>query len=76
MSAPIDWAAPLELLDGTPVRLETAQELAGLYGGTNPDEDGDYWIIGEDGRNLGVCQCVAFDGTDGDKPIVRNRVAA
>ena len=64
----IDWAKPIELLDGTPVRLQTNEEMAGFYGGTNPDHDGDYWIIGMNGEDLGDDSCVPPDGGG----IVRN----
>lgn len=68
----IDWTKPLELLDGTPVRLQTNEEMAGFYGGTNPDRDGEYWIIGMNGEDLGEDfgedSCVPPDGGG----IVRN----
>lgn len=47
----IDWTKPLELMDGTPVRLETdyyGETLAYLA----PDDDGDYWIEREDGGQI------------------------
>lgn len=64
----IDWTKPIELLDGTPVRLQTKEEMAGVYGGTNPDRDGDYWIIGMNGEDLGDNSCVPPNGGG----IVRN----
>lgn len=64
----IDWTKPLELMDGTPVRLQTVKELDGLYS-SNPDDDGDYWIIGMNGERLrGVMHC-----QDPDTDEVRNR---
>lgn len=39
----IDWAAPLELLDGSPVRLSDDSDH---------DPDGDYWIEREDGQKI------------------------
>lgn len=47
MTRRIDWTAPLELMDGTGVRLITEAETQGVFGGTNPDRDGDYWVINE-----------------------------
>lgn len=73
----IDWSAPLELLDGTPVRLVTIYEMSGLYGGTNPDRDGHYWIKREDGKYIDNLSKICIDsnaGKGGDSPpIVRNR---
>ena len=41
----IDWTKPLELMDGTPLRLEVDCP----YG--NPDADGDYWLEHDDGES-------------------------
>ena len=38
----IDWSKPLEMLDGTPVKLD----------GVRPDRDGDYWFRREDGKRV------------------------
>ncbi len=72
----IDWTKPLELMDGTPVVLDP--EIAG-----NPDRDGDYWIVREDGEKIQLsepnCQyrtmCVRSNGMEEsiDVQIVRNR---
>ena len=71
----IDWTQPLELMDGTPVRLSKT----GYCGGPNPDSDGDYWVEREDGarsRNPSVPgRCVSADGTRAGVPYVRNRGA-
>ena len=73
----IDWTKPLELMDGTPVVLV----------GGSPDDDGDYWISREDGKNIPTSGCpggyrtlcVHPDGTEWfgscDVVIVRNRRA-
>lgn len=73
----IDWNAPLELLDGTPVLLGD-----GLVG-QNPDRDGDYWVEREDGLEIKSVEsrssynsmCVHPDGCEeGTRMvIVRNR---
>jgi hypothetical protein len=68
----VDWTKPLELMDGTPVRLVTEDE--GIQ--SNPDKDGDYWIRREDGERIGldVDRCVSPEGLGGNnKPFVRNR---
>ena len=64
----IDWTKPLELMDGTPVRLETPAEMKGIFGGTNPDIHGDYWIVKMDGSSLPGDACQRPDTTK-----VRNR---
>lgn len=64
----IDWTKPLELMDGTPVRLETPAEMKGAFGGTNPDIHGDYWIVKMDGSSLPGDGCQRPDTTK-----VRNR---
>lgn len=55
----VDWTKPLELMDGTPVRLEEPEEMSGLYGGTNPDCHGHYWVVTPDGYKL----CFNSDGS-------------
>lgn len=45
----IDWTKPLELIDGTPVRLERDPETGETNYSCAPDKDGDYWIEREDG---------------------------
>lgn len=60
----IDWTKPLELMDGTPIRLSDRNGKD--FGGTNPDRDGDYWIEREDGlpTDLGPGErCVSLAGT-------------
>ena len=73
----IDWTKPLELMDGTPVRLETEGEMETWIGRTDPDEDGDYWIRREDGKKFGFLGaiCVKSDGSYDfpSKSHVRNR---
>lgn len=68
----IDWSKPLELMDGTPVRLMTADEL----GSDNPDSDGDRWITSEDGTTLAY-SVICPDGSafryPEDGQYVRNR---
>lgn len=68
----IDWTKPLELIDGTPVVLEPHDPNESYSNGPNgePDEDGDYWIVREDGKPWpqGRLRCVADD-----EPDVRNR---
>jgi hypothetical protein len=44
MTHTIDWTAPLELSDGTPVKLCPYRD------GINPDGDGDYFLVREDGK--------------------------
>lgn len=72
----IDWTKPLELMDGTPVVLAKHGREYGDC--TNPDGDGDYWIIkegdAEDAINAG---CYHFDGTGlgVGKMAIRNRAA-
>lgn len=73
----IDWTKPLELMDGTPVRLTEDDE--------RPDEDGDYWIEREDGRRIKSLDresmfpsylqlCVGSNGWEGRiGQLVRNR---
>lgn len=75
----IDWSKPLELLDGTPVKLDPT----GL-GGKNPDRDGDWWIVREDGERITATDggryrsmCVHPNGCEEqtDTVVVRNRAA-
>lgn len=79
----IDWSKPLELTDGTPVRLEAHKDRENpvFSNGPNgePDEEGDYWIVREDGqplRTIMLSLCVSAErGSCGfdDVPLVRNR---
>lgn len=77
----IDWSKPLELADGTPVRLGPhVPEWAPYCNGPNgtPDTEGDYWVEREDGEpmSLGMPSvCVAADGSIGFRGLtwVRNR---
>lgn len=75
----VDWAKPLELLNGLPVRLATDADLRmmGGYDETNPDRDGDYWVIREDGGRIRgyYIYCVRPDGSERSEnlPLVRNR---
>lgn len=74
----IDWTKPLELMDGTPVRLETDGEMETCIGRTDPDKDGDYWIRREDGQlfdGWSKARCLSASGSydTKDKPYVRNR---
>lgn len=59
MSKKIDWSAPLELSDGTPVKL------AGTTGANsvpyNPDVVGDYYLVREDGWKFTAAQ-VGYSG--------------
>lgn len=65
----IDWTKPLELMDGTPVVLSPEGGLCG----NNPDLDGDYWVVREDGVYL-ECRCVNDLGHDfHDNDYIRNR---
>lgn len=83
MSAPINWALPIELIDGTPVCIRD-REL-------QPDPEGHYRVthetigelVGSDDTEWGGCGRVFVDqdgrwwlALDGDEPIVRNRSAA
>lgn len=76
----IDWTKPLELLDGTPVRLGPYG-----FGGKNPDKDGDFWVEREDGGRIAGTQggayysmCVHPNGCEENTEIVivRNRTEA
>lgn len=73
----IDWTKPLELIDGTPVKLEPHDPTTGLRtNGPNgePDSDGDYWIVNEDGSPIdGGSYCLHPDGRDCDYGPVRVR---
>lgn len=59
----IDWTKPIETLDGHPVRLENP---CGWGNGSNPDDQGDYWVERVDGGKIGglKVQCVGPDGGD------------
>lgn len=73
---PIDWTKPLELMDGTPVRLLPADHYAiRPWGGTQPDRGGHHWIEREDGCAFeGGCQFICGDETGFSFGIkVRNR---
>lgn len=78
MAEAIDWTKPLELLDGTPVRLSAGSEVAAMFGGTNPDHDGHYWVRREDGEPIDGLDHVCL-APDGDEWVglaqVRNRAA-
>lgn len=77
----IDWNAPLELMDGTPVHLTapygTSEEAVG------PDHDGDYWFARDDGKRISsphdrngyFHMCATRDGHEEGTGtvIVRNR---
>lgn len=77
----IDWSKPLELFDGTPVRLGPhVPSWAPYCNGPNgtSDEEGDYWVEREDGEHMtpGMPSvCVDPDGTIGFRGLsrVRNR---
>lgn len=43
----IDWTKPLEHIDGTPVRLAKPSEITSIT--RNPDAQGDYYLVREDG---------------------------
>lgn len=60
----VDWTKPIELHDGTPVWLAHR----GYHGGPNPDDDGHYWIEGEDGYR----ECLGSSEFAASK--VRNRI--
>lgn len=46
----IDWTKPLELMDGTPVRLVHSDHYAlEPWGGCQPDNGGHWWVEREDG---------------------------
>lgn len=68
----VDWTKPLELIDGTHIVLEAHVPGECLGNGPDgaPDEDGDYWIVREDGVRWpeGPHRCVCDDD-----PSVRNR---
>lgn len=76
MMGKIDWNKPLELMDGAPVVLDP--RIVG-----NPDRDGDYWIVREDGEKIQSSEpnwqyrtmCVRSNGMEEgtDVQIVRNR---
>ena len=53
----VDWTSPLELLDGTPVRLTRDEETGDVDRHSNPDPDGDYWIEREDGHRIASTDC-------------------
>lgn len=68
----IDWTKPLELMDGTPVRLRAR----GGLDGKNPDTGGDYWIEGANGERLET-RCVSNEGLGRyDQLYVRNRLVS
>lgn len=50
----IDWKKPLELMDGTPVRLAAGENGSRFNNAVDggPDLDGDYWIEREDGEEI------------------------
>ena len=87
VSQVVDWSKPIELMDGTPVAL-SGQEPDAVE--RNPDADGDYWIVKEDGTEFDVqldtCRfreryshlCVKPNGCgEGmSNQFVRNRLAA
>lgn len=77
----IDFTQPLELVDGTPVKLKVYGD-----GSTNPDRGGDYYLVREDGEHFNRNQQYGY-GNDvlivrpngkqwlfGDQPpVIRNR---
>lgn len=70
----IDWTKPIEAEDGTPLVL--AQHGMRFGDNTNPDADGDYWVLSEDepeetGYNT---NCVPH-GWSQDLGKIRNRGA-
>lgn len=72
----IDWTKPIETLTGEPLRLLTLLECAGDFGGTNPDQDGDYWVTKENPLENRIDEwCVDSDGDYDGRPSrnVRNR---
>lgn len=44
----VDWSGELELMDGTPLVFSSI----GFHAKNNPDSDGDYWIVREDGGEI------------------------
>lgn len=84
----VDWTKPLELVDGTPVRLILDEETGETDTWSCPDRDGDYWIEREDlGKIVSVRErpmfpdyssmCVHPNGCEEGTGIVivRNRAA-
>ncbi len=66
----VDWTKPIELHDGTPVRLC----VDGFQiGGPNPDRDGDYWVEPE-ARADWDRKCIGSDGRVFGMRVVRNRI--
>lgn len=64
----IDWTKPIERYDGTPMKLYTPV----ICGGTNPDNEGHYWVRPEDGSGYG--ECIGTNGFDiSPDRRVRNR---
>lgn len=68
----IDWSKPLELMDGTPVRLDPDERA--------PDEFGGHWVCREDGKLItcpgGMEWCSLSIEPNGEfegKAFVRNR---
>lgn len=54
----VDWSGELELMDGTPVHLDPEMPA--------PDSDGDYWVVRDDGEEIGrfPTRCFHKDGSD------------
>lgn len=83
----IDWTKPLELMDGTPVRLAVVGEEPGAP--SNPDESGDYYVVREDMEKFtrsqvpwvpsDICLICRPDGTQWeesrDRFVIRNRAS-
>lgn len=72
----IDWTGPLELSDGTSIRLVADSEVGVVWGGTNPDAEGDYWIARADDQPIMGQRTWCFSPEGADDFIgltVRNR---